>query len=122
MGGLGDKGERKAHLADTDNSLVMTRGRGVGQEEEGEGGQMVMEGDLTWGGEHTLQCTHDILYNCAPETYIMLFTNVTPIIQLKVFSKEKLFPTPRFINNGATCLSLKYFQLSLNGIFYSGKF
>ena len=40
---------------------------------------MVMEGDLTWGGEHTIQYTDDVLYNCTPETYIILLTNVTPI-------------------------------------------
>ena len=36
---------------------------------------MVMEGDLTWGGEHTIQYTDDVLYNCTPETYIILLTN-----------------------------------------------
>ena len=30
---------------------------------------MVMEGDLTWGGEHTIQYMDDILQNCKPETY-----------------------------------------------------
>ena len=44
---------------------------------------MVMEGDLTWGGEHTLQCTYDVLQNCTPETYIILLTNVTQKIFLK---------------------------------------
>ena len=33
---------------------------------------MVMEGDLTWGGEHTGQCTGDVSCNCVPETYIIL--------------------------------------------------
>ena len=32
-----------------------------------------MEGDLTWGDEHTIQYTDDVLQNCTPET------NVTPI-------------------------------------------
>ena len=27
-----------------------------------------MEGNLTWGGEDTIQYTHDILCNCIPET------------------------------------------------------
>ena len=31
-----------------------------------------MEGDLTWGGEHTMQSVHDVLQNCTPETYIIL--------------------------------------------------
>ena len=38
-----------------------------------------MEGDLTWGGEHTTQYTHDVLQNCTPEASLILFTNFTPI-------------------------------------------
>ena len=38
---------------------------------------MMMEGDLTWGGEYTIQCIHDMLYNCAPESYIILLTSVS---------------------------------------------
>ena len=33
---------------------------------------MVMGGDLTWGGEHTIQYTDDILQNCATENYVIL--------------------------------------------------
>ena len=40
---------------------------------------MVMEGDLTWGGEHTIQYTDIVLQNCVPETYILLLANVTPV-------------------------------------------
>ena len=40
---------------------------------------MVMDRDLTWSGEHTIQCTDDVLWNCAPETCIILLTIVTPI-------------------------------------------
>lgn len=29
------------------------------------------EGDLTWGGDHTTECTGDALQSCTPETYIM---------------------------------------------------
>ena len=46
---------------------------------------MVMEGDLTWGGEHTAQCADDVLQNCTPETCIILLTNVTTINSIKVF-------------------------------------
>ena len=46
---------------------------------------MVMEGDLTWGGEHTIQYTDEVLQNCARETYIILLTNVTPINSIKNF-------------------------------------
>lgn len=38
---------------------------------------MVTERDQTLGGEHTMQCTDDILQNCTLETYVMLLTNVT---------------------------------------------
>ena len=40
---------------------------------------MMMEGDLMWGGKHTIQYTDDILQNCIHETYTILLTNVTPI-------------------------------------------
>ena len=42
-----------------------------------------MYGDLTWGGEHTIQCTDDVLWNCAPETCVILLTSVTPIHAIK---------------------------------------
>ena len=29
---------------------------------------MVMEGDFTWGGEHTIQYTDDVLSNHMPES------------------------------------------------------
>ena len=43
---------------------------------------MVMEGDLTWGGEHTIQYTDDVLQNCTHGTYILL-TNGIPINSIK---------------------------------------
>ena len=46
-------------------------------------GKMVLEGDLTWGAEHTIQCTDDVLQNWTPETYIILLTNVTPMHSIK---------------------------------------
>ena len=42
-----------------------------------------MEKDFTWGGEPTIQYTDDVLYNCTPETYIVLLTKVTPINSIK---------------------------------------
>ena len=30
-----------------------------------------MKGDLTWGGEETIQYTNDVLWNCTLETYII---------------------------------------------------
>ena len=51
-----------------------------------------MEGDLTWGGEHTIQYTDDVLQNYAPEIYIILLTNATPInsIKNKVFKYKNI--------------------------------
>ena len=74
------KGLRKKTLIDTDNSMYGDdQGhRGWGQTQEGEGGEVVTEVDLTWGGEHTIQYTDDVLFNCTPETYIILLANVTP--------------------------------------------
>ena len=40
---------------------------------------MLMEGDLTLGGEHTVQYTDGVLYNCTPGIYVILLTNVNPI-------------------------------------------
>ena len=42
-----------------------------------------MDGDLTWGGEHTVECTDDMLWNSAPETCKILLTSVTPINSIK---------------------------------------
>ena len=40
---------------------------------------MVMKGDLSWGGEHIIQHTGDVLLNGTSETCIILLTNVTRI-------------------------------------------
>ena len=47
---------------------------------------MVMGGDFTWGGEHTVQYTDgDVLKLCTSETYILLLTNnFIPIISIKI--------------------------------------
>ena len=37
---------------------------------------MVMEGGVTWGGEHTIQYTNDVLQNCTPDTYMILLTGI----------------------------------------------
>ena len=37
---------------------------------------MVMEDDLTLGGEHTMQYTDHVSYKCTLETCIILLTNV----------------------------------------------
>ena len=48
---------------------------------------MVMDGDLTWVMD-TVQCTDDVLWNCAPETCIILLASITPIHSIK---KKKRF-------------------------------
>ena len=50
---------------------------------------MAMEGDLPWGGEHTIQHTDDVLQNHIPETDIILLINVTPINSIKLKTKNK---------------------------------
>ena len=50
---------------------------------------MVREGDLTLGGEHTIQYTDDILQNCTPEAYIILFNQHHPNKFNKLFYKKR---------------------------------
>ena len=55
----------------------------------------MMEGDLIWGAEYTVQHTDDILQNCIPENYIILLTNVIPINSIKnkpLKTIKKVFP------------------------------
>ena len=49
---------------------------------------MIMEGDLTWGGEHTIQYTDDVLWSCTPESHIILLTSVTQINSIKKKKKK----------------------------------
>ena len=48
---------------------------------------MVMEGDLTWGGEHTIQFADDLLQNCTPEMYIILISQYHPSRFNHIFKK-----------------------------------
>ena len=50
---------------------------------------MVMEGDLTWGGEYAREHTDDVVQNCTPETYIILLTKVNPINSIKIGSYKQ---------------------------------
>ena len=43
---------------------------------------MVMEGDMTWGVEYRIKFTDGVLWNCTPETYKMLLTNIISIMSL----------------------------------------
>ena len=47
-----------------------------------------MDGDLTWGGEHTVQCTDDVLWNCAPETCLILSLPINSIEN--IINKKRL--------------------------------
>ena len=38
----------------------------------------IIKVDKIEGGEHIVHCTDDVLYNCTPENYIILLSNVTP--------------------------------------------
>ena len=49
--------------------LVTRQKRRQGEVGEGYVGINGDGGDLTWGGEHTIQYTDDVLQNCTPETY-----------------------------------------------------
>ena len=49
----------------------------------------VREGDLTRGGEHIVQCADDVLWNCAPETCVILLTSVAPINSIKSKKRER---------------------------------
>ena len=51
--------------------------------EDDKGGINGEDGNLTWGGEYTIQCTDNVLWNCAPETCIILLTSVAPINSIK---------------------------------------
>lgn len=52
---------------------------------------MVMAGDLTLGGEHTVRYTHDILFNYTFVTYIILLTSVTAVSLIKNNEIIKIF-------------------------------
>ena len=58
--------------------------RGVGEVEESKGGiNKWWWKETTWCGEYTIQYTSNVLWNCTPETYAILLTNVTPINLIK---------------------------------------
>ena len=65
---------------------------------------MVIEGDWTLDGEHTIQYTDDVLQNYTLETYEILLTNVTPINSIKIQAKN-------FLING-NCTTWMLSQLS----------
>ena len=70
------------------------------------------EGDLTWGAEHTIQDTGDVLDSCTAETYIILLTNVTPINSIKVKNiKIKINKIYYFSIDLGDVLAIKMFSI-----------
>ena len=68
---------------DMDSSVVIAGGGGV---QVGGAGCTGRSGDGTrrdLGGEHTTQCTDDVLWNCASETCVILLTSVRPMNSIK---------------------------------------
>ena len=57
---------------------------------------MVMEGDLARGGEHTVQYTDEVLLSRAPETYIIILTDVTLINSIKSKNINKIKYQPKY--------------------------
>ena len=55
---------------------------------------MVMKGDLTWGVEHTIQYTDDVLQDYTPENYIILLTNVTLVSPIKIKINKMALQSP----------------------------
>lgn len=41
--------------------------------------KLVMEGELTWGGEHIVKYIDDVLWNYILDTYMISLTNITPM-------------------------------------------
>ena len=47
---------------------------------------MVMDGDVTWGGDHTVQCTRDVFWNGLETLTFKDVENITPIYPLSCIS------------------------------------
>lgn len=89
MDRLSKKENKEKGLMDTDNSAVIAGGEGLGEMKEGEGG---INGDgwrldLGWC-THCRQCTDDMLWNCVPETCVILLNSVASTNSIK---KKKEF-------------------------------
>ena len=86
---------------------------------------MVMEGDLTWDGERTVQYTDGGLYSCTRETHTILLTHVTSInstIFFKVICsgyqslcKKTALKINGLDNNNVLLLSLMIWWVSTSG-------
>ena len=71
---------------------------------------MLAEGDLTWGAEHTIQHSGDVLDSCTAENFIILLTTVTPINSIKIKTvKVKINKIDYFSIDLGDVLSIKMF-------------
>ena len=57
---------KRRHFKSAEKDLLFNkehrRGKeGGGRKKRVKGGQMVTDGDLTWGDEHTIQCTDNVV-------------------------------------------------------------
>ena len=82
-GGIELNKERERKLMDTDNSVVIARGRGVEGGGEGCRGVNGDGGRHDLGGEHTVRCTDGMLWNCAPDTCEISLASLTSINSTK---------------------------------------
>ena len=65
---------------------------------------------MTWGSDHTIQHTGDVLDSCTAETFIILLTTVTPINSIKIKTvKVKINKIDYFSIDLGDVLSIKMF-------------
>ena len=66
---------------DTDCGLMITRGKQGGEVDKDKGVKyLMMEVNLTLGGEYTRKYIYDLLLNCTLDTHLIFLINVTLII------------------------------------------
>lgn len=68
----------------------MSEGKGWREVEEGKERIKLMGGDLTWGTEHTVQHTDEVLENCAPRICRRLLTKVYTDVKNGSFQTESV--------------------------------
>lgn len=58
---------------------------------------MMLEGDWTLDGEHTMQCADDVLQNCTLETYTIVLTKITLINSIKCLNQKRKKDSPNLL-------------------------
>lgn len=64
---------------DTDNSMVVTRGKGGGKEVEKSKGDQIYGDRIRFDFGWWTQCNIHMMFLIIPKTYIIVFTNITQI-------------------------------------------